>query len=74
MAETKEFTLEIERCTEAIACECGGYAARADNTKDECRHYGCGRDYPGHECCARAFVCRICRQRWVGSAPAPEME
>jgi len=63
---------EIERETEAIECNCGGYAARVPCTNKEIKeHQECGRSY---ECCLRAFVCRVCGKRIIGHAPAPEME
>lgn len=64
----------LPRDADGIRCAaCGkGYAERADNTADECRTYGCGRDMPGCECCARAFVCALCGARNVGKAEAPE--
>lgn len=65
---------DIDRETKAIECGCGGYAGIVDCTEDECNKYGCGRDVPGRECCARAFVCKICGKRFVGAAPAPDMD
>lgn len=59
-----------ERNVEGIACDCGGYADRADVTKEEELAFGCGRP----ECCSRAFVCRVCARRYLGWAHAPEME
>lgn len=66
--------INIERETEAIECECGGYCERVDCTEEECAKYGCGRDSPGGECCARAFVCKVCGKRYAASAPAPDMD
>lgn len=61
----------IEREAEGIECPaCHGYAERVEPTDDESQEYGCGR----RRCCARAFVCKVCSERWVGSADAPEME
>ena len=60
----------IERDAGGIPCECGGYADRVDCTEQEIAEQGCGRSY---ECCARAFVCRVCKTRIVGKAEAPEM-
>lgn len=65
--------IDIERDTDSIPCDCGGYCDSVDCTEEECREYGCGRDAPGSECCARAFVCRLCKKRYPMSAPAPEL-
>lgn len=62
---------QIDRYADSIPCECGGYADRVKCTKEEIEKYGCGRSY---ECCSRAFVCRVCKQRILGQAYAPEME
>lgn len=62
------------RLADAIKCKCGGYAERVDATVEECEEFGCGRDTPSYQCCARAFVCNICGERYHGSAEAPEME
>jgi hypothetical protein len=65
----------LERETEAIECPaCHGFAGRVDCTQQEIDEVGCGRDVPGFECCARAFVCKRCGARYVCRAPAPEME
>lgn len=71
---TKDITVDFERGDSAIPCECGGYAERDRNmTQEEISGRSCGRDTPTYQCCARAFVCRVCQTRWVGTAPAPEM-
>lgn len=64
---------DIERGETGIKCECGGYAELVDCTEDECAAFGCGRDTPGNECCAVAFVCGVCGKRYAGAQPAPEM-
>ncbi len=64
----------IERDAEGISCECGGYAELVPNTVEECKEFGCGRDTPQWSCCARAFICKICKTRIVGTAKSPEME
>lgn len=64
----------LPRDAEAVPCTCNGYADRVECTAAECREFGCGRDRPGWECCARAFRCRLCGKRFVGSAEAPEMD
>lgn len=68
---TKELPCEIERSQSALKCPCGGYAEKVRPTKDEIKQYNCGRSY---NCCAVAFVCCVCKQRYAGSQPAPEME
>jgi hypothetical protein len=73
MSETitvKEIGSWVERGSDALECECGGYAERATPTAAEDKKYGCGRP----RCCTRAFVCKICGTRWVGQAAAPEMD
>jgi hypothetical protein len=67
-----KFSVErsLERDDYSIPCKCGGYADRVSCTADEIAKYGCGRPW---ECCSRAFVCRKCKTRYVGTAPAPEM-
>ena len=68
---TRELREAVERDISGVACECGGYAERDyEVTEEEDRKYGCGR----HLCCSRAFVCQLCKTRWIGSAAAPEME
>jgi len=69
-----EAVKEMERGQLAIPCGCGGYCERVDCTNDECEKHGCGRDTPGHECCAVAFRCMLCGARYAGKQPAPEME
>jgi len=58
---------------EGLECPCGGFMRRDTTTALE-RMHGCGRDKEGRECCARAFVCRLCQKRVFGTAEAPEME
>lgn len=71
---SESLIVEIERHTEAVPCTCGGYCDNVDSTDEECQKYGCGSDKPGHECCAASFVCRICKKRYAGPRPAPEMD
>ena len=62
---------EIEREAKGIPChECQGYADRVDCTPEELDDFNCDVSY---ECCARAFVCRVCLKRIVGKAESPEM-
>ena len=80
----KTFTIAIERGTQAIPCECGGYCDRADCTDEELLKHGCGRERMAlqiavrlgirFECCARAFECRICHARYAGKQPAPDTD
>jgi hypothetical protein len=63
----------LPRDKDALRCKCGGYAEAVDSTIEECKEFGCGRDRPGDECCARAFVCVLCGTRYAGSSEAPEM-
>lgn len=69
-------SFSFERDADGIKCECGGYADRdCRMTKEEIEAGGsCGRDTPDYQCCSRAFVCAVCKTRWIGTAPAPEME
>lgn len=60
----------IKREAGAVPCECGGYADRVPCSSEEIKTQGCSRDY---ECCSRAFVCRICKVRMVGTAEAPDI-
>jgi hypothetical protein len=63
--------LEYPRDVKAIPCPvCSGYADRVPCTKNELKQYNCGRST---ECCARAFLCRVCGSRTLGKAEAPEM-
>jgi hypothetical protein len=61
----------LDREADGIPCKCGGYAERAACTTGELAEFNCGRSW---ECCARAFVCKICGARLIGKADAPEME
>lgn len=65
---TLEIPDSLERGVNAYACTCGGYGESVDVTPEEEKKHGCGR----WGCCARAFVCRICKTRWVGSLEAPD--
>ena len=67
---------DLPREAQGIKCvACGtGYAEIVESTAEECRKYGCGRDRPGWECCAAAFVCAACGVRNVGQRRAPEMD
>lgn len=62
---------DIKRDTEAIECDCGGYCERVPCNEEELKLYNCGREY---ECCARAFVCKVCGKRYAGEAPAPDID
>lgn len=71
----KSYPESIGRDEDGIACECGGYADRDYKmTRAELKDRTCGRDTETYQCCARAFVCRVCKTRWLGTAEAPEME
>lgn len=64
--------LIVPRDADGIACKCNGYADRVPCTPKEIKaNQSCGRS---SECCARAFVCRVCKARFCGTAEAPEME
>lgn len=70
MRINEDGTFEIERNDDAIACpKCKGYAGRVKCTSQELEQFNCGRSY---ECCARAFVCKVCGHRVAMKAPAPE--
>jgi hypothetical protein len=64
---------ELNRNTKGVACpKCNGYAEEVESTEEEIHSdLNCGRSWA---CCCRAFVCRICKTRIVGSAESPEME
>jgi hypothetical protein len=65
----------VDRNAGAMKCECGGYMDRVDCTAEERKKFGCSRDRTGGwECCARAFVCCICKLRHACWAEAPEMD
>jgi hypothetical protein len=67
--------LNLERDDDGIKCKCGGYAERDHKmTAEELRGRTCGRDTEIYQCCARAFVCAVCGTRWLGMAPAPDMD
>lgn len=64
------------RDAQAIMCACGGYAEQVNCTEAEIEAYDCGRGRKNGlamACCARAFVCRVCDARIVGTAESPEM-
>jgi hypothetical protein len=72
---TKSLASDVSRDAEGVKCECGGYAERDNKmTVEEIKGRGCGRDRPEYQCCARAFVCAICKTRWLGEAEPPEMD
>lgn len=63
---------DIERDATAAPCSCGGYADRKDPTQEEIDKYQtCGRCYA---CCLAAFICRLCKKRFLVHLSAPEME
>lgn len=66
----------MERGADSMECRCGGYAERVKCTPAEIKDYDwCGwGDIRGGECCARAFVCKVCKTRYVGGAQAPGMD
>lgn len=66
--------LRVARYDTGVPCACGGYADRVDDadlTDEEVAQFNCGR---GRVCCARAFVCRVCKTRFGARAEAPEMD
>lgn len=65
----KELSDRVPREADGIPCPCGGYADLVEPTKEESRKYGCKNLF---DCCSRAFVCRVCKERLVGKADAPE--
>lgn len=70
-AKIYERTLE-RRAEHSLKCECGGYCDEADLTDDEYQH-GCSKDTMFKlGCCVKAFVCCLCKQRWVARLEAPE--
>jgi len=73
--KVKSYPESFDRDAEGLPCECGGYADRDYKmTIEELKGRTCGRDTTTYQCCSRAFVCRICKTRWLGIAAAPEME
>lgn len=72
LIDEKPLDLEIPRDANGAPCPCGGYADEADVTKDEIKkHQTCGRSWA---CCLGAFVCRVCKRRFLVNLPAPEMD
>lgn len=65
----KEVVERIDREVRGIPCPCGGYADQVRVTEEESKKYGC-KNYS--DCCSRAFVCRICKERLVGKADSPD--
>lgn len=61
----------LELGVTAVECDCGGYCEEVDCTAEEIKQYGCGL---GRTCCVAAFVCKLCKKRFVHSLEAPEME
>lgn len=62
-----EIQERLNREMQGVKCSCGGYAERVEPTKEEFDKVGCWNN-----CCARAFVCVLCKERLVGKAEAPE--
>lgn len=68
--ESPLLDIDIEREAKAAPCPCGGYADENEPTKDEIeKHQTCGRKFA---CCLNAFVCRVCKKRFLVRLPAPE--
>ena len=66
MSESLVYDGLIDRNAEGIPCQdCQGYADRVDCTPEELNDFNCHRIF---QCCARAFVCRLCLKRIVGTA------
>lgn len=61
----------VERDTQALECECHGYASRIESTPQEIASQSCGKSYA---CCIATFVCHLCGKRWTVQLEAPEME
>lgn len=61
----------MNRNAEGTPCECGGYMDKVEPTAKEIKKYNCGRPW---NCCAAAFVCRVCKKREACKLDAPEME
>lgn len=59
----------VPRDAEGVPCQCGGYADRVTPNAAEMAKFNCHRTY---ECCARAFVCRVCKTRFGATAEAPD--
>ena len=64
----EKLSTSVERGADGIECLCHGYAERVDTTPEEDAQFGCGRS----RCCSRAFVCKLCGMRLIGTADAPE--
>jgi hypothetical protein len=62
----------IPRDADGVRCKCGGYADRVKCTQDEIDEFTCGWDSSNYECCARAFICAVCKTRITGKAAAPD--
>jgi hypothetical protein len=64
---------EVSRGDRGIPCpKCNGYADRTKTTDAENNGpLNCGRVYA---CCVRAFTCRLCKERTLARAEAPEMD
>jgi len=73
MKMNKNGTFEIERNDYAFPCpKCGGYSGKVSCTKEEKVKYGCYIDKLGSDCCAIAFICNKCGNRFAMSRPSPE--
>lgn len=59
----------LPRDVPAHKCACGGYCEEAETTPEEFKQVGCTR---GKGCCDKAFVCIICRKRYIGKLEAPD--
>lgn len=69
-----DVSMDIGRHAEGVPCpRCNGYADRVDATLEERQRYGCKGGADDHGCCSRAFVCRLCGERILGTADSPEM-
>jgi hypothetical protein len=74
----------VPRGCKAIRCACGGFAESVDVTHEEAMTYDCGRYQrayhlgvnpdPASTCCAVAYRCVLCGQRYAGEQDAPEMD
>lgn len=61
---------DFPRKTTAIACpKCNGYCDETEITKIEIKQYDCGK---GHQCCSKAFKCRLCHLRIVIKLEPPD--
>lgn len=71
----KDYPETLERGTTALKCECGGYCEKVVLEEAERIKGTCMKNHIlEYGCCLNAFVCVLCKTRWLANVEAPEID